>query len=185
MICIEEKRQQPVNIGGEQRRNVDSISLRPLLSRLGFRAPLPRERRAGRVRRRVDVAVAEVAAADANLERNNRIYSTLQSQNSSFRTFCVSIGMQPTDAGPHSTSLAQLFLTCSQKHSTLDCVSLTLGGSIVPRDKTGSPHSLSPKNRNRACGIYDSVRENTDLLLTWLWFCFQSATDGNPLILYF
>jgi len=32
-------------------------------------------------------------------------------QNSLFRTCCVSTGMQPTDAGPHSSLLAQLLLT--------------------------------------------------------------------------
>lgn len=152
MICIEEWGHEPECAAPVESAALDPVSTGSFAFRLRFGAPFARENGVGGVGRRLDVAVTQIAAADADLERNNRIYFTrsrgflLSSvrerekdswqhelcvcgwldreqskerasqarilwKNSLFRTCCVSTGMQPTEAGPHSALLTQLLLT--------------------------------------------------------------------------
>lgn len=173
MICIEEWGQEPERASTPvEPAALDPVPTGSFAFRLGFGAPFARENGVRGVGRRLDVAVAQVAATDANLERNNRIYFTgspalfllsppllsllslplflfffppspplsflsLSSwkvstggkekegqarhsgKNSLFRTCCVSTGMQPTEAGPHSALLTQLLLTWKWKYIPL------------------------------------------------------------------
>ena len=76
MICIEEWGQEPERAIPVESAALDPVSAGSFALRLRFGAPFPREYGVGGVGRRLDVAVAQVAATDANLERNNRIYFT-------------------------------------------------------------------------------------------------------------
>ena len=77
MICIEEWGQEPERASTPvEPAALDPVPTGSFAFRLGFGAPFARENGVRGVGRRLDVAVAQVAATDANLERNNRIYFT-------------------------------------------------------------------------------------------------------------
>lgn len=79
MICIEERGGKPEQAGPvEPRCRVDPVSARPFALRFRLGAPFARVDRVSGVSRRFDIAVALVAAAYADLERDNRIYFTRQ-----------------------------------------------------------------------------------------------------------
>lgn len=75
MICIEEwGGEEPEGGGSVGSAALDPISAGPFALRLRLGASFARENGVCGVRRWLDVAVAQVAAADTDLERNNRIY---------------------------------------------------------------------------------------------------------------
>lgn len=77
MICIEERGEKPEQAGPvEPRSRVDPVSAGPFALRFRLGAPFARVDRVSGVSRRLDIAVTLVAAAYADLERNNRIYFT-------------------------------------------------------------------------------------------------------------
>lgn len=74
MICIEERGGKPEQAGPvEPRRRIDPVPAGSFALRFRLGTPLARIDRVRGVSRRLDVAVAQVAAAYADLERNNRI----------------------------------------------------------------------------------------------------------------
>lgn len=76
MICIEEWGHEPECAAPVESAALDPVSTGSFAFRLRFGAPFARENGVGGVGRRLDVAVTQIAAADADLERNNRIYFT-------------------------------------------------------------------------------------------------------------
>jgi len=77
MICIEERGGKPEQAGSvEPHRRIDPVSAGSFALRFRLGASIARVDRVGGISRRLDIAIAQVAAAYADLKRNNRIYFT-------------------------------------------------------------------------------------------------------------
>lgn len=135
MICIEERDGKPEQAGPvEPRRRVDPVSAGPFALRFRLDAPFARVDRVSGVRRRLDIAVTLVAAAYADLERNNRIYFTRLRR--SFSTPSLSLSLHPLVKLLRSDSLS-LFIVreTSPGHTTKFAIShlLRVHGNATDR----------------------------------------------------